>query len=83
MSIEGFYKAGLYSKPLVTLTFCSASRSQKNTLGVSDSEVQFQLQLLSSPQFKRCGFSHFIPVPQVTPPPHCDSSLIHLLFIVS
>lgn len=49
MPIAGSYKAGLYKNPLEIPTFCSASRSQKNTLGVSNSQVQFRLQFLISP----------------------------------
>ena len=62
MPIAGFYRADLYSKLLLPPTFYSASRGQKNTLGVSDPEVQFQLQLLSSPWLQR---SHVIPAPRV------------------
>lgn len=79
--IAGFYRASLYSNLLAPPTFCSASRSQKNTLGVSDSVVQFQLRLLSSPWLE--GVVSFHPCPPSHPPPPRASSGMYLLFIRS
>lgn len=75
------YRAGLYSKLWVPPTFSSACRSQKNTLGVSDSEVQLQLQFLSSLWLK--AMISFLPCRLSHPSPPPARSGMHLLFIKS
>lgn len=79
MPIAGFYRDGPYSKILLPPTFCSAPGIQKSTLSVSDSEVQCQLQLLSSLQLR--GVVSLHPCPLSHPPPPCAHSGVHLLFI--